>query len=159
MGCGASMDNAVLPLPNDMDAQASKSHKKFDASKCLAGKFQRVELAKEVWVSRMATFIYSHVKQIQNFSATEYEVMLARLAQYRKSIGPNPIKKDKHTHAISTLEMVFAKPIHPSTLAKVLIGTSVDYCESNQEHHFEEIMFVFTIIVHAPTMRYFETTY
>lgn len=154
MGCTASMDNAVLPFPDEIDVG---NHEKVDKSKYLAGKFDRIELPKEVWISRTATFIHSHVKQIQQFSSIEYDIMIERLAQYRKSIGPNPKKNDKHTHAIAILEMIFAKRINPSTLTKVLISTSVDYCNVNKEHHFEEIMFVLTIIVHFPMMRYFES--
>lgn len=157
MGCASSMDNAVLPYEDEVDVKMQSKLAMLDNTKCLAGKFQRVELPKEIWLSRMATFIHSHMKQINGFSLVEYDMMITRLEQYRKSIGPNPTKKNKHTHAIQVLETLFAEPTKTSILTKVLINTSIDYCNHNREHHFEEIMFIFTIIVNAPMMCYFET--
>lgn len=160
MGCASSMDHSVLPLIDDGDAMNVCS--KLDKSKCLAGKFQRVNLPKEIWLSRMATFIHSLVKQIDNFNSEDYHVMIARLERYIKAIGHNPPKKDKHIHAVQVLETIFMNnakptPLKTSTIDQILINTSIDYCNSNKEHHFEEVMFIFTIIVNAPMMRYFET--
>lgn len=157
MGCASSMDNAVIPFADEVDVKMQSKIAMLDTTKCLAGKFQRVELPKEIWISRMATFIHSHMKQINAFSLSEYDTMITRLEQYRKSIGPIPIKKNKHTHAIEVLETLFAKPTNVSILTKVLINTSIDYCNHDREHHFEEIMFILTIIVNAPMMSYFET--
>jgi hypothetical protein len=160
MGCASSMDNAVLPLADEIGDEVDvKMQSKLDKSKFLAGKFQRIELPKEIWLSRMATFIHSHMKQINHFSQADYDVMIARLDLYKKTIGPNPVKKDKHTHAVRVLETLFAKRINACVLDNILINTSIDYCNRDREHHFEEIMFILTILVHTPMMRYFETTY
>lgn len=153
MGCLSDNQNAVHSYDLDIITVPTKLNKVL----CLAGKFQRRQLPKEIWLSRMATMIYDHIKQVKGYGQSDYNIMLIRVAEFKKMLASH--LDEKQVNAIKVMDKLFDKPTTPKVMAQTLINLSAEYCKKNKEHDFEEIMFKFSIIVNAPTMRYFETKY
>ncbi len=145
MGCSSSINivyNVVVPAET------------LNKEKCLAGKFRRTQLPKEIWLRRMYSFICKHILQFKDYSAYDIDVMLNKLNQYMKSISDN---ETKHAKAIIILNDIFCKAPSPAMLRVALREMSVSYCSQDKEHEFEEIAFVFSIIVTAPILGLYET--
>lgn len=147
MGCGSSIQNM-----NEINTSNN--------NKCLAGKFNRTEIPKQLWLSRMKIFIADHIKQYKNYSFQDIQIIYQRLRAYEQST--NMLKdKNKHSQAVKILSGIFNVYPHlsPKQIREELTTMAVDYCINNKEHEFEEIAFVFSIIVNSPMIRFFETKY
>ncbi len=153
MGCLSDNRNAVRSYDIDIITEPKKLNKVV----WLAGKFERKQLPKEIWLSRMATMIYDHIRQMKGYSQSDYNIMLMRVFEFQKMLAS--YLDDKQANAIKVMDKLFKKPTSSKVMAQVLINLSTDYCKKNKEHDFEEIMFKFSIVVNAPTMHYFETKY
>lgn len=156
MGCGMStMNNQVAPMFEvDNSSKTTVSKKSY-----LAGKFPREELPKDVWKSRMTTFIQTNISQMKEYGRVEHAVMMRRLADFERTTDLRICNNDKHIHAIMVIRKLFNLSASTNTMCDTLLEMSLDYCQRNKEHDFEEIMFAFTIIVNAPMLKYFEAKY
>jgi hypothetical protein len=158
MGCGYSMQNAVIPFENQVVEEAIV---KIDGKKSKFGIIHRIELPKDTWLARIEAFIHSHINTINKFSHIELVIMMHRLHEFRKAIDKSDAAiRNPFTNAVNTLDKIFFEnPNDISAWSRQLIKLATTYSKNNDEIYFEEIMFMFTVIVNAPLMRFFETTY
>jgi hypothetical protein len=150
MGCGTSSNNIVHCVSSPV---------LVNKKKCLVGKFVRVHLPKEIWMSRMTTFIENHIKQLKGYSYQDVQIMYEKLTQYQKGIIVIADNTNKHHLAIKAIGTLFKNGQSSTMLREKLTILANEYCEENKEHEFEEIMFIFSIIVNAPMIKFFETKY
>lgn len=160
MGCGPSMQNAVITFENDKEV-VPEAIVKIDGIKSRFGVIHRIELPKDTWLARIEAFIRSHIKTIHNFNHIELVIMMNRLHEFRKAIDKSDAAvRNPFTNAVNTLDKIFIEnPDDISAWSHQLIKLAKTYSGKDDEMYFEEIMFVFTVIVNAPRMRFFETTY
>lgn len=146
MGC-----NSSLPLVSDSDNIV------VSKSECLAGKFKRSELPKKMWMSRMKEFIAEHISQFKTYTAYDILVMYRKLHTYENN-GHIYDKTNKHLQAIRIVSNMLRADLEPSAkrIKEELTSMATFYCNENREHEFEEIMFVFSIIVNAPMIQFYE---
>lgn len=150
MGC-----NSSIHIVNDNETQVVVKN-----YKCLAGKFNRTEIPKELWLSRMRTFITEHISQFKHYSSWDIDIIYHKLRAYEQSSNISD-KNNKHSQAVKTLSSIFNTYPRPSPkqIREALTTMAVDYCMDNKEHEFEEIAFVFSIIINSPMIKFYETKY
>lgn len=150
MGCGASvhvMNEIETPIVHD-------------TCDSLAGKFNRVKIPKDIWLFRMRNFISEHAYQLKHYGAYEVDVMYRKLHSYEISVS-NTNKGNKHSQAVKVVSGILRTIPAPSPkqIRDELTTMSVDYCIEDKQHEFEEIIFVFSIIINAPMIQFYETKY
>lgn len=134
-------------------------------SRCesLAGKFNRVEIPKDVWLSRMTRFIIKHINQFKHYDCNDMDIMFLKLRSYEISIKNvnTTDTKHKHSQAVQVVSNLFRTTTEntPLQLREQLTKMAFDYSNDDKEHEFEEIMFVFSIIVNSPNLQFYETKY
>lgn len=149
MGCSSSVNVIDTPVViNNYD--------------CLAGKFNRVNVPKDIWLSRMIKFISEHVQQFKSYGTQDIYTMYHKLHSYEiTTYNSKDDLSNKHSQAVkivSSMLRTFPVP-SPKQIRKELTTMAVDYSNNNKEHEFEEIMFVISIIINAPLMQFYETRY
>jgi hypothetical protein len=154
MGCGASVhvvESAVIKIDTP---------KSNDVCECLAGKFNRNAVPKELWLCRMREFIANHIAQFKNYSSHDIDIMYKKLHEYETNIK---VANDntKHSQAVRILSEIFntSPPPSPKQLRDELTTMALDYCVVDKEHEFEEVVFVFSIIINSPMIKLYETKY
>jgi len=132
-----------------------------ESSKYIAGKFNRITIPKELWLCRMQEFITNHVQQLKHYCSHDYDIMYQKLHSYENNVRVRCHNNDKHSQAVQVLSGMFNVTPCPSPkqLREVLTTMALDYCMADKEHDFEEIAFVFSIIVNSPMIKFFETKY
>lgn len=148
MGCNSSINVVEAPII-------------INSCESLAGKFNRVEIPKDIWLSRMTRFIYKHINQFKNYDCNDIEIVYMKLRSYEISSSNIINVQNKHSQAIQVVSNLF-RTIPELTLLQLknnLTQMASDYLRNNKEHEFEEIMFVFSIIVNAPNLQFYETRY
>lgn len=127
---------------------------------CLAGKFNRSEIPKEVWLSRIRKFIVDHIQQFKQYTPHDIDIIYHKLRAYETNANMSE-NQNKHSQAVKVLSGIFNAFPRPSPkqIREELTTMALDYCVDNKEHDFEEIVFVFSIIVNSPTIKFYETKY
>lgn len=127
---------------------------------CLAGKFVRTEIPKDLWLSRMRGFISDHISQFKHYSSHDIDIIYHKLRAYEQTSNMSDIK-NKHTQAVRIVSNIFNVNPRPSPkqIREELTTMALDYCVDNKEHDFEEIAFVFSIIINSPMIKFYETKY
>ena len=125
----------------------------INKNKFLAGKFPRVEIPDEIWLSRMSTFITNHIREIKGYGPHDIDIMMAKLNEYKK-LAPSD---EKQSNAIQVMCKVFGYCPEPKAIRERLLGLSLEYSLEQRHHEFEEVVFLFSIIIHSPVMKFYET--
>lgn len=150
MGCSASM----VAVDNTEAIVMKKT-------KFLAGKFQRVEVAKGIWIIRMKQFITNLTNQIQEYGEDDIKSMYGKLCEYQRNLYVLSDTNSKHAKAVAVVADIFDSiPFpKPKRLRDDLVVMAAEYWLDSKEHDFEEIMFVFSIIVNTPIINFLEPKY
>lgn len=150
MGCSSSVH-----IVNEIETPIVVNNCEY-----LAGKFNRTELPKELWLSRMREFIANHILQFKHYNSHDIDIMYQKLQAYEQSSNMSD-NKDKHTQAVRIISNIFNVNPRPSPkqIREELTTMALDYCVNNKEHDFEEIAFVFSIIINSPMIKFYETKY
>lgn len=148
MGCSSSVHVVETPIV-------------INSCGSLAGKFNRVEIPKDVWLSRMKKFIFKHINQFKYYDCNDIDVMYLKLRSYEISASNITNKQNKHSQAVQVVSNIFRNITDPTPLGirEELTKMAVDYSNEDKEHEFEEIMFVFSIIINSPNLQFYETKY
>lgn len=148
MGCSSSVH-----IVNEIEAPIVVNN-----CECLAGKFNRAEIPKELWLSRMRKFIATHISQFKHYSCRDIDIIYNKLHVYEQTAT---MSDNKHSQAIKILSSIFNVSPRPSPkqICEELTTMALDYCVDNKEHDFEEIVFVFSIIINSPMISFYETKY
>jgi len=154
MGCGASV-HVVNNVVNKIETPIVNENCGY-----LAGKFSRTTIPKEVWLCRMREFIKNHVMQLKHYCAYDIDIMYQKLQSYDKNCQMTN-NNDKHSQAVKVLVEMFNTSPRPSPkqMREELTTMALDYCIDDKEHEFEEIAFVFSIIINSPMIKFYETKY
>lgn len=157
MGCNISVADVDTSV-DVLDYQAQKQM----LSKCLAGRYQRVNVSKGYWLPRIRSFIKANIKQYQNYGYKDIELVYKKLYEYRRNLAIVSDRDSKHANAVSVMFELLTDSCpcpSPKELKNTLTVMAIDYSLKNKEHDFEEIMFVFSIILTAPIITYLEPKY
>jgi hypothetical protein len=148
MGCSSSINVVETPII-------------INSCENLAGKFNRVEIPKDVWLSRMTRFIHKHINQFKHYDYNDIEIVYLKLRSYEISASNTSNAKNKHSQAIHVVSDLFRTipELTPLQLREQLTQMASEYSKDDKEHEFEEIMFVFSIIVNSPNLQFYETKY
>jgi len=152
MGC-----NSSVHVVNEVEAPIV-----INNCECLAGKFNRVIVPKDIWLSRMSKFITEHIRQFKHYGVHDIDIIYRKLHTYE--VNTQNSKEDttnKHSQAVKVVSGMLRNIPAPSPkqMREELTTMAVDYAMNDKEHEFEEIMFVFSIIINAPMIQFYETKY
>lgn len=148
MGCTSSVQVVETPII-------------INSCESLAGKFSRAEIPKDLWLSRMKRFILKHINQFKYYDCNDIDIMYLKLRSYEIGASNIANKNNKHSQAVQVVSNIFRNVTEstPLQIRDELMKMSVVYSNEDKEHEFEEIMFVFSIIVNAPNLQFYETKY
>jgi hypothetical protein len=112
-----------------------------------------------VWAKRMCRFIKAHMQQTMNYSEAEVEIMYDKFQRFMRSAGSHnrTLADPIHKNAMDELQRVFMTGETHKTLENHLCELAITYGYTKRTIEFEEIALVFSIIVNAPMIRFYET--
>jgi hypothetical protein len=98
--------------------------------------------------------------QLKHYCAYDIDIMYQKLQSYDKNCQMTN-NNDKHSQAVKVLVEMFNTSPRPSPkqMREELTTMALDYCIDDKEHEFEEIAFVFSIIINSPMIKFYETKY
>jgi hypothetical protein len=114
------------------------------------------------WARKMTRFVKRHVKQMDSYSYDELEIMCDTFKRFSRGAGAHNrnLSDPVHSKAIEVLDTVFKVDFDTDSIHNDLIKQIPLYSASKtQQAEFNEVAFVFSIIVNAPALKKYETKY
>jgi len=118
----------------------------------------RDPLSTDTWKERMTTFMNLHLAQLLDYDVDARLVVYDRVGRFSRGAGLPHRTLDDPCHKMAVIEVINMLR-HPTEVAvKTHITHLVSkYGDEGRREDFEEIAFVFAIIVNAPLIKKNET--
>jgi hypothetical protein len=115
-------------------------------------------LAIDTWTERMLSFMRIHVKQFKEYDMQNHLLVLERFQRFANGSGlPSRTSQNlRHKNAIEELTKLF-KCVALEALSLQIAYLVKAYAILGRTKDFEEIAFIFAIVVNEPNIRKYET--
>jgi protein-arginine kinase activator protein McsA len=125
--------------------------------------FQEQEYSRvtEKWVNNMAKFMQSQLKQAFRYDCHECRIMYEKYERFKNGTGAfnRSLKDPVHANAVNELSMLFESGMSGIEKKQYVTNLLHAYAQTDRQADFEEIAFIFSIIVNSPMITMYETKY
>jgi len=147
MGCMASNQNKVQVITQQTNLVYLQEHEYSRAT--------------EKWVNNMTAFMLSQLKQAFRYDCHECRLMYEKYERFKNGTGAfnRSLKNPVHANAMRELSMLFESGMSGVEKKQYVTNLLHAYAQTDRQTDFEEIAFIFSIIVNTPMITMYETKY
>lgn len=117
--------------------------------------------ATEKWIKNMTKFMQSQLKQALRYDCHECRLMYEKYQRFKNGTGAfnRTLKDPVHANAVRELSMLFESGMSGIEKKQYVTNLLHAYAQTDRQTDFEEIAFIFSIIVNSPMITMYETKY
>jgi hypothetical protein len=147
MGCIVSSQNKIQVITQQTNLAYFQEHEYSRAT--------------EKWVNNMAKFMQSQLKQAFRYDYHECNLMYEKYDRFKHGTGAfnRSLKDPVHANAMRELSMLFESGMSGIEKKQYVANLLHAYAQTDRQADFEEIAFIFSIIVNSPMITMYETKY
>lgn len=147
MGCIVSSQNKVQVVTQQTNPVFIQQHEYSRAT--------------EKWVNNMSKFMKSQLMQAFQYDGHECKIMYEKYERFKNGTGAfnRSFNDPVHANAMRELTILFEGGMKGIEKKQYVTNLLHAYAQTDRQKDFEEIAFIFSIIVNSPMITMYETKY